>query len=547
MRDTIIDDVIVYEEKEGVVYGYINQKALDMALYNRVKEKTNGFTDKDLIIGEVNKRAVKLDDISLQQHSVLFKPISDGEYVSKGSFILDLGLRSLSYGEYFRRNNISDYNTNLSRGIKIFSNYSGYFNNMVSDTNVGFVNLGNTIKDTDLLFTIRLAENASETINSINIREIKFDYSFLDKDFLEDVPYLSDISFTKWLIPDYTYVNAGDDVLIISEFTRLTPRYNQIIKAPYSGILVHNIQETSRKEKLCKGTPLFTLYNDKSSLVNDLFKYRFNVSKDDFTGSCVVNCEFEEKRFSILNNFYACSVLGMNMSSCVDINVEFVGGKYYLLLFYDKKIIRLDKNNSLLMLLDNGCILSLKPSIKPANGLCKYQLTDSDLSELEANKFTKWRIIGVDGEPLLSGNNNCCSHIMSETNESQRLSYDTFQRFIIDFRGIVRNNTPHEQLAETKTEELNSGEKPCYVYLMIDTTNNFHKIGISNNPKYREHTLQSDKPTIELVCAKEYPSREIAEAIESALHRVYASKRIRGEWFNLDETDIDGIRKTLNN
>ena len=199
------------------------------------------------------------------------------------------------------------------------------------------------------------------------------------------------------------------------------------------------------------------------------------------------------------------------------------------------------------MLLDNGGILSLKPSIKPANGLCKYQLTDSDLSELEANKFTKWRIIGVDGEPLLSGNNNCCSHIMSETNESQRLSYDTFQRFIIDFRGIVRNNTPHEQLAETQTEELNNGEKPCYVYLMIDTTNNFHKIGISNNPKYREHTLQSDKPTIELVCAKEYPSREIAEAIESALHRVYASKRIRGEWFNLDETDIDGIRKTLNN
>jgi hypothetical protein len=76
---------------------------------------------------------------------------------------------------------------------------------------------------------------------------------------------------------------------------------------------------------------------------------------------------------------------------------------------------------------------------------------------------------------------------------------------------------------------------------MIDTINNFHKIGISNNPKYREHTLQSDKPTIELLCAKEYPSRDIATAIESSLHKVYAPKRIRGEWFNLNEKDTKDI------
>ena len=80
---------------------------------------------------------------------------------------------------------------------------------------------------------------------------------------------------------------------------------------------------------------------------------------------------------------------------------------------------------------------------------------------------------------------------------------------------------------------------------MIDTTNNFHKIGISNNPRYREHTLQSDKPTIELLCAKEYPSRIIAESIEAALHKAYANKRIRGEWFNLEPVDIEEIKQTL--
>ena len=94
--------------------------------------------------------------------------------------------------------------------------------------------------------------------------------------------------------------------------------------------------------------------------------------------------------------------------------------------------------------------------------------------------------------------------------------------------------------------KANNNEKAsCYVYLMMDTTNNFHKIGISNHPRYREHTLQSDKPTIELLCAKEYPSRAIAEAIESALHNVYANKRIRGEWFNLDVSDVENIKQTL--
>ena len=39
----------------------------------------------------------------------------------------------------------------------------------------------------------------------------------------------------------------------------------------------------------------------------------------------------------------------------------------------------------------------------------------------------------------------------------------------------------------------------CYVYLMIDLSNNHYKIGISNKPEYREKTLQSEKPSIEMI------------------------------------------------
>ena len=80
---------------------------------------------------------------------------------------------------------------------------------------------------------------------------------------------------------------------------------------------------------------------------------------------------------------------------------------------------------------------------------------------------------------------------------------------------------------------------------MKDTTNGYYKIGISNKPEYREKTLQSEKPTIELLTCKKYPTRKIAEAIESALHSAYSQQRIRGEWFNLDDVDVATIIETL--
>lgn len=85
----------------------------------------------------------------------------------------------------------------------------------------------------------------------------------------------------------------------------------------------------------------------------------------------------------------------------------------------------------------------------------------------------------------------------------------------------------------------------CYVYLMVDTTNGFHKIGISNHPDYREKTLQSEKPTIERICAKKYPSQLIAQSIENALHTAFSSKRIRGEWFDLTDDEVAQIIATL--
>ena len=85
----------------------------------------------------------------------------------------------------------------------------------------------------------------------------------------------------------------------------------------------------------------------------------------------------------------------------------------------------------------------------------------------------------------------------------------------------------------------------CYVYLMKDTANGRYKIGMSKKPEYRERTLQSEKPEITLICSKMYSSRDEARKIEKELHQRFKNNRIRGEWFNLSDSEVKNVRLYL--
>ncbi len=71
---------------------------------------------------------------------------------------------------------------------------------------------------------------------------------------------------------------------------------------------------------------------------------------------------------------------------------------------------------------------------------------------------------------------------------------------------------------------------------MKNLRNGLHKIGRSLSPLKREKTLQSEEPEIEMVAS--WPGKT---SDEYDLHKRFASKRIRGEWFNLDESDVLSI------
>jgi hypothetical protein len=80
--------------------------------------------------------------------------------------------------------------------------------------------------------------------------------------------------------------------------------------------------------------------------------------------------------------------------------------------------------------------------------------------------------------------------------------------------------------------------KETFVYVMIDKNTGLYKIGRSVKPEVREKTLQSEKPTIELMFSNKGLSSD-----EKNLHQHFSHQRIRGEWFNLNYMDLEYIKE----
>ncbi|SDE84971.1 Meiotically up-regulated gene 113 [Mucilaginibacter pineti] len=80
-----------------------------------------------------------------------------------------------------------------------------------------------------------------------------------------------------------------------------------------------------------------------------------------------------------------------------------------------------------------------------------------------------------------------------------------------------------------------------YIYLMVNTDTSLIKIGKSNNPRYRERTLHSQEPVVHLVALWCCDPK-----IEKDLHKMFAAKRVRGEWFRLLVSDLTKIERHMN-
>ena len=81
------------------------------------------------------------------------------------------------------------------------------------------------------------------------------------------------------------------------------------------------------------------------------------------------------------------------------------------------------------------------------------------------------------------------------------------------------------------------------VYLMTNNHTKRTKIGMTQNePKFRESTLQSEDPDVELAFSR---SVLMMRDTERYLHERFADKRYRGEWFDLSKDEIEEAKSLI--
>jgi len=249
-----------------------------------------------------------------------------------------------------------------------------------------------------------------------------------------------------------------------------------------------------------------------------------------------------------------CGIFSKSDNSNIDFFFSFIyfQNNDYIVFSFNPKQLKPRQKDKIIFLFKNNAQLEYELSSNPIASKnnsnektleYKSLITISEL-ELFANiDFKKWKISLLSEEREILG-----GEIGGEKNyESKNNLNLVIKKYAKDYIELVKKIIPnYESLRVREIKKVDEVKiDSCFVYLMQDTSNGYFKIGISNQPKYREKTLQSEKPTIEMIISKKYPIRKIAESFEKSLHTTYSDKRIRGEWFELNETDVKHIIESL--
>lgn len=126
----------------------------------------------------------------------------------------------------------------------------------------------------------------------------------------------------------------------------------------------------------------------------------------------------------------------------------------------------------------------------------------------------------------LTDNNSVLKHMLNSLPQT------------ITFQNSLQYTAPQSIIDIPESETVS-------VYIMKDNHTGYYKIGISKQPKYREKTLLSQSPSIELMYHKEFIDRDMARVVEKTLHQRFGNKRVRGEWFDLNDYDLASVKSVL--
>lgn len=376
----------------------------------------------------------------------------------------------------------------------------------------------------------------------MKITEIKASYLAIDSVFSNN-PHQVEILFLS--TEQLEFVGKGNNVVILKSATNFS-----YVVAPETGFFVPCSSESlCLTKKELKNCVLGLLFED----IKDAFSYmigecQVRIEEDLFTKDLdsvwewtgIVQSKGRIQLGVLDHSLFISFGFQKNegiVSFCNNSSVFYNGE----LLYGYASNTSLSQNDTISLLFEDGSVLDfnlLKRADNPDLLFCP--LYKEDIDAFLQKEIIKYRISFAkqNVRPITEDITN----VVFGDFTSHALQY-YIQKYIEQIKQIAP--TFHFPSRTKAVSKESTDFDWCCVYLMQDVSNGFFKIGISNNPEYRERTLQSEKPTIELLASKKFPTRKIAEAIESALHTTYSKQRIRGEWFKLDDVDVAAIIETL--
>lgn len=117
-----------------------------------------------------------------------------------------------------------------------------------------------------------------------------------------------------------------------------------------------------------------------------------------------------------------------------------------------------------------------------------------------------------------------------------------FDREYINSYALTYDPTPGNVPGPREIKKRKRQERPGYIYILL-AENGLRKIGRTYNPKTRLRSAFSMSPVdIEIESVHKVKSPILTE---KRLHQIFNPKRVRGEWFNLSESDVKNISETI--
>jgi len=274
--------------------------------------------------------------------------------------------------------------------------------------------------------------------------------------------------------------------------------------------------------------PLAVVYKDYVSLLENEFPFNYRIETDDFDNTeCFI--------WETINGEGHTQYLTLTKDSSINVSFNIREHKPFLIAKYKYKTTK--GTHVEFLFEDNTPICFPFFGNNRADNSLLIPISHQDINCFISNNLLKIRIRKEE---------SIRDYQIGENEQ------DSLKRFAAVFSKAYTSYLEERDLPNnilegiTEPDELvNEKDESCWVYLMHDLANNAYKIGISNNPEYRERTLQSEKPSIEKIAAKQYPSRDLARAIEASLHKVYEIRRLRGEWFRLEPNEVEDVKNSL--